>query len=382
MKARIGSQLLIAIAALAAACSGAKTEPPKTGPAESADSKEKAEKKTVVTAEDRIKAWLGDELGAKVKTLGSELGAQVGGNLAASEQVTDGARKLGKAVFKDKDVAARLDKVSEKATEGLGNKLKLGWLALQAGGIDEYKQQVSEKTQEIAADVLAKYLRDKVLKDKRMTDIIQRFVPLLKLQAKVAAVSVEENLSPRAAKKILGIAIRVAAAGTSEEAAAAIEGWITTCDPKVGGEVENLLRGIAGLKSVNDALLGLAVEILGHETTKRELAVMIRNIMDDKDAYKAMVKAYEAAAFDKGEDEVRSRVNAIVVLPVVDRELFAALDRLAAAPGAEPMMEKHISKVGGDPELAALLETFIVNVLDACGDPSAPSAAKPAAGAK
>ncbi|MDD5306270.1 MAG: hypothetical protein PHU25_03010 [Deltaproteobacteria bacterium] len=382
MKPMIGCRLLVAIAALAVACSGAKNEPPKTGQAEGADASKKAEKKTVVTAEDRIKAWLGDELSAKVKTLGSELGAQVGGNLAGSEKITDGARKLGKAVFKDKDVAARLDKVAGKATEGLGAKLKLGWLALQAGGIDEYKKQVGDRTQEIASDVLAKYLRDKVLKDKRMTDLIQRFVPLLKLQAKVAAVSVEQNLSPRAAKKILGIAIRVAAAGSSDEAAAAVEGWITQCDPKVSGEVEALLRGIAGLKSVDDAISGLAVEILGHETTKRELAVMVRNIIDDKDAYKAMIKAYEAAAFDKGEDEVRKRVNAIVELKVVDRELFAALDRLASAPGAQALMAKHVSKVGEDPELAALLETFIVNLLDACGDPTAPPAAKPAASAK
>jgi hypothetical protein len=108
---------------------------------------------------------------------------------------------------------------------------------------------------------------------------------------------------------------------------------------------------------------------------------MMRNIMGDKDAHKAMVKAYEAAAFDKGEEEVRKRVSAILDLPVVDRELFATLDRLAAAPGAEPMMNKHISKVGEDPELAALLETFIVNLLDACGDPTAPKAAGPA-GAK
>jgi len=49
--------------------------------------------------------------------------------------------------------------------------------------------------------------------------------------------------------------------------------------------------------------------------------------------------------------------------------LFAALDRLSTAPGANGIMEKEMTCIGEDPEMAKLVDSFVVGLLDTCGDP-------------
>ena len=60
----------------------------------------------------------------------------------------------------------------------------------------------------------------------------------------------------------------------------------------------------------------------------------------------------------------------IVTLKKVDEELFAVLQRLTEAPGAGALIEKNLKQVGEDPELAALIDGFVIVLLDTCGDPT------------
>ncbi len=157
--------------------------------------------------------------------------------------------------------------------------------------------------------------------------------------------------------------------GKSDETSKKVESWIQNCDGHVEEQIEKLFRGIADLKSVETALQGIVVSVVAHERTKTEFVSMMSNIMKDKDANKAMTKAYENTAFDKSENTIRASIEKIVKLPVVDNELFAALERLASAPGANGIMEKEMAGIGDDPEMAKLVDGFVVGLLETCGDP-------------
>jgi hypothetical protein len=185
----------------------------------------------------------------------------------------------------------------------------------------------------------------------------------------MAAIPMQENMSPQASQKLLGLALRLSVAGKSAETAAKVQDWATKCDPNMVAALEKLFQNFAKLKSVEIAFQGIAVEVVGHATTQREFAAMMANIMKDKDANKAMTKAYEDAAFENGEKAVRGSIEKIVALPVVDTELFAALERLAMAEGASAIIEKHFKVIGEDPEMAKLVDKFIIDLLNTCGDP-------------
>jgi hypothetical protein len=121
---------------------------------------------------------------------------------------------------------------------------------------------------------------------------------------------------------------------------------------------------------VYGAVRGLTLEVLKHPTTSREVTAMGTNLTKDKAVRSAMTKAYEKAAFEKGDKAVRASIEQIVALPKVDDELFATLDRLAGAEGAAGIIEKHLSKVSEDPGLATLVDDFIIGLLETCGDPT------------
>ncbi|MBW2278537.1 MAG: hypothetical protein JRF63_13670, partial [Deltaproteobacteria bacterium] len=214
------------------------------------------------------------------------------------------------------------------------------------------------------------WVREHLFKHERMAQTMQKFMPVLKLQGKVAAVSVEENLSPEAAKKILGIALRLVAAGDSAASAEKVEAWIGECEGHVQDEIEKFFSGVAGLKSLEKALQDLTVEVLSHKRTNDELTAMVYSLTKDKETRKAMTKAYEDAAFEKGEKKVRASLEKMMATPRVDEEVFAAMDRLAEAEGAGPIIEKHLAKVGEDPEMAELADQFILSLLETCGDPT------------
>jgi hypothetical protein len=191
---------------------------------------------------------------------------------------------------------------------------------------------------------------------------------VLSMQARLSAATLQSNLSPKLSQKIFGISLKLSVPGKSEETSAKVEQWISSCDGNVEAQLEKLFVDVSKLKSTSKAVAALAAEVIGHPTTRRELAEMIVRILDDKDAYNQAVKVYEQAAFDKGEKQIRDALTALIAMPVVDKELFATLEKLAAAPGAGAIIEKHMNTVSEDPEMAALVDTFLINLLVVCGD--------------
>jgi hypothetical protein len=324
----------------------------------------------VVSAQAQIKDWLGKDLTQKVSSLGKDLGKDVGLSLAKNDKILGRIKDLSKGLLKDPKVKPLLKKIEDKATAGLGNKLTLGWKALKAGGIDEYKKKVMANAERVAVDVLTEYLRDHALKDARMGELLKDFAPILKMQGKVSAIALQENISPRVTKKVLGIALRIAATGSNAEMANRVESWITNCDDDTEAEVEKLISRVAKLDSVHKAVAGLALEVLKHKHTKKELTDMTVSLVRNSSVNKNLVKVYEAAAFDKGDSAIRASLVKTVELEIVDDELFGMLNRLASAQGAGPIIGKYASKVTADPKLAQLVEEFIYNLLEICGDPT------------
>ncbi len=344
----------------------AKTETEVKPEEETKKSKEEA----VISAKSRIKEWLGKDLTESIASLGKEMGKDIGQKLATDKKVIDQVTTLSTTILKDQGIKAQLKKISDKATEGLGNKLTLGWKALKAGGIDAYKKKVKEDASRVGVEVLTAHLRDHVLKDERTAELLKNFGPALKIQGKVAAVAVQENLSPRITKKILTIALRIAAEGDKSEMAGRVEAWIASCQEHTQDEVEKMIRKVAKLKSVEVAIRNLAIEVLKHDTTKRELKTLAKKIIGNKEVNKSLVKVYEAAAFEKGDGQIRKTMLEALGRPIVDQELFATMTRLADAEGSGPMIGRTTAKVTEDPALADLVENFVMSLLETCGDPT------------
>jgi hypothetical protein len=366
----------LALAVGALGCSGKK---PKvegqgkgkpTGGTVDADAGAPAEEPAAKEAEDQVASWLGKQASAKAAELTEKLASDLGFKIADDAKVQQQIKNLIGTILKAKAVKEQTDKIADKATSGFINKVKLGWKALQAGGVDEYKKKVKDDTTRIATDVIEAHVKNAVLKDPRMAQLMKKFMPILQLEAKIAAIPMQENMSPEASQKLLGLALKLSVAGKSKETAAKVADWSAKCDPHMAEALEKLFQKLTGLKSVETAVGGIAVDVVGHETTAREFATMMTNIMKDKDAHAAMTKAYENAAFDNGEKAVRGSIEKIVALPIVDAELFAALDRLAAAEGAPALIEKHFKVIGEDPEMAKLVDGFVIDLLSTCGDPS------------
>lgn len=372
-RASVLTTILVVAIALAMAC-GDKKPKPKNGTDAKSDgtaaNQTEAEKKETEKTKGAIATWLGDEASKKVSELMSSLSKELALKIAGDEKVLAEIGKLSGAILKDKGVKKQTDKIADKATSGFLNKVKLGWKALQAGGVDEYKKKVKESTTRIATEVINEHIETTVLKDPRMAELIKKFTPLLQLQVQISAISLQENLSPESSKKLLGIALTVSVPGKADQTAKKMAAWTKNCDGKVEAEIEKLFKEVVKLKSLDATLQGLAVEIIAHKRTTEEMAVMMTNIMKDPEANKVMTKAYENAAFDNGDKAIRASIQKLVELPVVDDELFAALTRLTEAQGASGIMEKHFADVGQDPEMAKLVDNFILGLLNTCGDPT------------
>jgi len=201
---------LVLVTVLAFSCGTDKPKPKdgkKKPDAGAADTDSGADEQQVKSARDRIAEWLGDAATEKVQALGADLGAEIGAKLSSDPKVKEQITKLTKKILGEKKVKKELDKIADKATEGFMNKLTLGWKALKAGGVKEYKKKVKENTTKIATEVIEEWVREHLFKHERMAETMKKFLPVLKVQGKVAAVSVQENLSPEASKKILGIAL-------------------------------------------------------------------------------------------------------------------------------------------------------------------------------
>jgi hypothetical protein len=357
---------------VALGCSGKKPDVKGQGSAGgtvATDAGTPAEEPEVKDAEGQVASWLGKQASAKAAELTEKLAAELGFRISDDDKVQAQIKKLIGAILRAKSVKEQTDKIADKATSGFLNKVKLGWKALQAGGVDEYKKKVKEDTTRIATEVIEAHVKTAVIKDPRMTQLMKKFMPVLQLEAKIAAIPMQENMSPEASQKLLGLALKLSVAGKSKETAAKVQSWAAKCDPNMVTALEKLFKQLAKLKSVETAFEGIAIEVVGHETTQREFVTMMTNIMKDKDAHKAMTKAYENAAFDNGDKAVRGSIEKVVALPIVDTELFAALDRLASAEGAPAIIEKNFKVIGEDPEMAKLVDGFVIDLLNTCGDP-------------
>jgi hypothetical protein len=264
--------LLVLFSAQLLSCGGKKPPPSETGAEGAGKETEKEKQEAVEEAKIRIKDWLGKELTERMAVVGKELGKDVGEKLAADKNVLAKAKGLSDGIFKDEEVKKQVDKIADKATAGVGNKLTLGWKALTSGGVDAYKKKVKEDAKRVAMDALMDHLRDSVLRDPRMAKLLKDFSPALKLQTKVAAIALQENLSPKVTQKILAIALQISAETHKAEMASRMEKWVEGCEDHAGDEVEKLLRSMAGRKSMNDAVRNLAMDEAGARRHGAQLA--------------------------------------------------------------------------------------------------------------
>jgi hypothetical protein len=109
--------------------------------------------------------------------------------------------------------------------------------------------------------------------------------------------------------------------------------------------------------------------VLGHETTKREVIEMTRALLENRDVHNSLIKVYEAAAFEHGDNVVRGRLEETLNLPMVNDEIFATMGRLAEAKGAQSLIGRYFAVIGEDYRVAELVENFVMSLLEACGDP-------------
>jgi hypothetical protein len=329
---------------------------------------QKAENKQHEQAKSRIEQWLGKEASKRVASSAIVLANDIAMTAAQSANVQKAIGKLINNLFKEKKVKKRTDKIADKATAGLRNKFRLLGKAIAAGGISEYKKKIKEKTTKVTKRALEEHIRQKILKDPRLSKVIKSFLPVLSIQGKLAAATLQSNLSPKVAQKVFGISLTLSVKGDSKETSAKVEKWISSCNGHMESQMDKLFKEISNVPSVKKAVENLAVEILNHPTTKRELAQMMINILEDKNAYNAAVKVYEEVAFDKGEQDIHKSIINLFNLPVVDTQLFLSLNNLAKAKGAGNLMSKHISQISEDKKMAELIDNFLINLLVTCGD--------------
>lgn len=368
--------LMLSLVVLWGTACGSKKPTESAEPKAGADTGAEAEqaedqKEAVESAKKKIQTWLSTDLAQKLSDMGKTLGKEVGLKLASNPEVMKKAKGLSGVVFKDKKVKADLKKIEEKATSGLGNKIKLGAKAIfKYKGIDNYKKKVGEDAQRVGTEVITAFIQEDILKDERTAALLKGFAPVVKMQGQIAAVSLQENLSPEVTKQLVGIAFRLVSAGKNPEMADRVDAWIHECESDVDPKIESLVQDVSALPSVEKAVLGLATEVLDHPRTKKELLALTNRLIADNGVNEGLVKVYEAAAFEKGDPAIQAAIEKVLALPVVDKEIFATLESLAGADGAGPMIGKHLTTVTEDPKLAAVVEDFVISVLETCGDPS------------
>ncbi len=354
--------------ALLTACGGKKKDA--TTPDKEATTEESKGDERAGEAEKKIRTWLSTDLAKKMSEMGKAIGKDVGVKLAKNPEVISKAKALSGAIFKDGAVKPKLKAIEDRATAGFGKKLSLGWKAIKSGGLDNFKKKVAADAQRVAMEVMSVYLKENLLKDERTAALLKEFTPVLKLQGQMAALALQENLSPKATKKIVGIALRLSSTGANPDMADSVDAWIKECESDVDSKMETLVAQVGNLESLQTAAAGVAVDVLAHPRTKKELADLAVRLVDDKAVNQALTKVYEAAAFEKGDAAIRQAMEGVLAIDTVDRELFTTLERLSSAPGAGAIIGKHLNTVTEDPKLAAIVEDFVISVLETCGDPS------------
>lgn len=363
------SVLLVVAFGLSLGCGSKRPKDKGLDDAGQADTTQPPEQERVEQAKVTLRDYLGEQLATHIKSLGGELAKQVGATISGSAAVNEAANKLIKGLFEDPTIKPTIEQIADEATGGLGKKLSLGWKALTHGGADAYKTQVKEKAKTAAVSVLTEYAKTNILSGTKGGELLKGFGPALRISGAAGVAGLQENLSPRVTKKLLGIATRIAAETDKAQIASRVEAWLRNCESLTAKESEKLLRGMARLPTFDQALPGLAVEVLGHPTTQRELAAAFRVMLADTSVKRAITTVYEHASFDESEARIKSDIEATLAIPLVQDELYQALSRLTKAPGAGGIMARHVGVISEDPRFAALVEEFTLNVLEGCGDP-------------
>ncbi|MCU0663147.1 MAG: hypothetical protein MUC50_12585 [Myxococcota bacterium] len=327
------------------------------------------EQERVEQAKVKLQDFLGEKLAAHIKTLGGQIAKQASSKISGSAKVNEAAGKLTKDLFEDPTIKPTIEKIADDATGGLAKKLSLGWKALTHGGVDQYKAKVKEKARNAAVSVLTEYAKTHILAGEKGGELLKGFGPALRLTGAASVAGLQENLSPRVTKKILGIATRIAAQSDKAQIAERIEAWLAECESLTAKESEKLLSGMSQLPAFEKAVVGLAVEVLGHPTTKKELVIAFRAMLADDKVRQAITKVYEDASFNQSEDRIKADIEATLAIALVQEELYGALARLTGAPGAGGIMSRHVGLIAEDPRFAAMVEEFTLNVLEGCGDP-------------
>jgi hypothetical protein len=319
-------------------------------------------------AESTIVRWLGEEAAHKVTEAGKKMAKNLADKTLESEKVTEAISFLISEVFKEKEVKKKIDKIADKATSGVKNKLTLLGKAIASGGVSDYKKKVTAKGTAVAKEILEERIQNELLKDDRMKDVMKKLMPMLKIQGQLATATIQGNMSPKVSQKLFAITLNLAVDGKSDETAEKVEAWIQNCEGHAEDEMVALLKNVGKLKSLQKAMRALAIDVLKHPRMVEELSSMTLQILEDEDAWDAAIDAYKAVAMDKNDEEIREKMEVLFALPVIDDEIFNTLNTLAEAEGANAIIESHLSAVSEDEKMAELAEEFLVSLLDTCGE--------------
>lgn len=362
--------MLVCIATMS--CGGSQCEdcvktPDDTAASEKTDTEQD---KNVKETEKRIRKWLSADIAVKAQDLAKKTGKDIGRSLAANPKVLEAVKDFTATILKDENVKPRLDEIKDDATRGFTKKLTLGWKALKAGGIDELKKKVGADAQRVGTKASADYIQNVLLKDERMSSLLEVISKTFKIQTQIAAIALQEKLSPKVTAAIIDIALRISVADNSKDVAARVNDWISACEDDAFVRTESLLKDFFELASVQDALQSTVLEILQHKRTEKEITRLLNALLDDEEVKDGLTDVYEAAAFEKGDEAIKEAIEKVLALETVDKELFATLNSLAAAEGAGDLIGENLKKISEDPKAAALIEDFIISILETCGDPS------------
>jgi hypothetical protein len=363
--------LLACITALS--CGGAQCEDCAKKPEGDTASTEKTDteqEKNIEETKKRIRQWLSADIAAKAQALAKKTGKDIGRTLASNPKVLTGVKEFTASVLKDKTVQPRLEDIKSDATRGFTKKLTLGWKALKAGGIDEFKKKVGADAQRMGMEALTERVQKVLLKDERMSSLLKAFSKTFKLQSQIAAIALQENLSAKVTAAIADIALRISVSDDNKDIGTRVNDWISACEDDAFARVESLLEDFIVLPSVQNALQSTVIEILEDERTEKEIVRLINALLDDEKVTAGLTAVYEAAAFEKGDAAIKDAIKEILVLETVDKELFATLTSLASSKETGDLIGKNLKKIGEDPKTAVLIEDFIVSILETCGDPS------------
>ena len=363
-KMKIFRNIIIAVIILILAACGSKK--PKAGDATSTD--DGAASAQQEEAKSQIVRWLGEDAAKQVAEAGKKTAKKLADKILESEKVTEAIGYLISEVFKQKEVKKKIDKIADKATSGVKNKITLLGKAIASGGVSDYKKKVKQRGTDVAKEILEHRIQNELLKDERMKDVIKKLIPMLKIQGQLATATIQGNMSPKVSQKLFSITLNLAVEGSSEETSEKVSEWISNCEGHAEDEMVNLLKKVGKLSSLKKALRELAVDVLKHPRMVDELANMTLRILEDDEAWDAAIDAYKTVALDKEEEEISEKMTALFELPVIDDEIFNTLNVLAEAEGANDIIETHLAIVAEDEKMAQLVENFLVSLLDTCGE--------------